>query len=138
MVVERWSSGQLAATPAVNSTVFGNGDPPSTTLTSGANGSVVSWALVDVAAQNPSTRAYLSSATEENNYYLSSDGTWYFAYQSAATAGSQTFGLSAPSSGLIWSMVGIEIQAASGGGATPVPRGALVRPSRAAIQASTW
>jgi hypothetical protein len=42
---------------------------------------------------------------------VSADGVMYFAYQSAAAAGSQSFGLSAPT-GMQYVIAGIEVQAA--------------------------
>lgn len=116
MVVERWT-GQLAASPAVNSTVSGSGTP-SVTVTTAAADSVVSWCSSDVFSRNPATRAYLSSATEEDCYDRSSntDGVWYYAYQAAASAGAQTVGMSAPGS-QGWALAAIEVQSASVGGA---------------------
>ena len=117
-VVEHWTSAQLAATPATASTTNG-GSAPSLTLTTVANGSVVSWASFDWNAVAHSTITYRSSATGE--FSAGTAGSDYFAafaYQAAATAGSQTFGMTAPT-GQQPVMVGIEIQAASGG-STPV------------------
>ncbi|OJY47602.1 hypothetical protein [Pseudonocardia sp. 73-21] len=117
MVVERWT-GRLAATPAVNSPLSGSGTPAATVTTTGA-GSVVSWCSSDVFSRNPATRAYLSSATEEDCYDRStnSDGVWYYAYQAAATAGAQTVGMSAPGS-QGWVLAAVEILAPASGGTT--------------------
>lgn len=137
MVVERWT-GQLAATPAVNGTLHSTGTASTTITTVGTN-SVVSWCNSDVNSVSPATRAYLSSATEEDCYDRSSavDGVWYYAYQAAAAAGAQTIGLSAPT-GQNWSMAAIEVQDSGGGGATVVPARPIIMPSMAAMQASTW
>lgn len=138
LVLERWTNSQLAATPAVNSTVFGNATTPSIGLTTAAADSIVSWCLSDANSQDPTTRAYLSSATEEDVYdlHVSADGVWYYAYQAAVTLGAQTFGLSTPNTNLIWSAAGIEIQS-TGGGAAPLPARPFV--SRAAVvQAGSW
>lgn len=134
MVVERWT-GRLAATPAVNSPVSGSGTPSTTVTTTGA-GSAVSWCNSDVFSRNPSTRAYLSSAIEEDCYDRSSnsDGVWYYAYQAAATAGAQTVGMSAPGS-QGWALAAVEILAPAAGGTTftksvsgaVAPTGALAR-----------
>lgn len=115
MVVERWSGAQLAGTPAVGSADGGSGAANGTLTTTAAN-SVVSWTAGDSQSLNPSTRVYLNSATEDglrdNN--SGANGVGYHAYQAAASAGSQTFGLSAPT-GMQWCIAGIEIQAAAGG-----------------------
>lgn len=111
MTVERWSGAQLAATPATNSPPTGSG-APSTTLTTTAANSIVTWCSGDWSAQAPTSRAYLSSATEDGIHdkstavYVS-----YFAYQSAASAGAQTLGMSLPST-QTWALVGIEVQSA--------------------------
>lgn len=115
MVVEEWSGAQLAATPATNATKTGTG-APSATLSTVANNSVVTSINGDWAAVAPGTPAYLSSALEDNggapNGHLTVSGqyTAYYFYQTAATLGSQTIGLTAPT-GQTWSMVGIEIEA---------------------------
>jgi hypothetical protein len=123
MVVERWSGAQLAATPAVNTTKFVNTNPATTTLTSTGTGSVVTWVSSDTAAIDPATRVYASSATEEDCYDLhgAADGVWYYAYQAAASPGSQTFGTTAPS-GQSVSICGIEIQDSN---AAPPTRGTV-------------
>lgn len=115
MVVERWGNAQLAATPATCSPVNGSGTPSSTVTTTTAN-SVVSWVSGDAQSRDPATRVYLSSATEDGlqDGHSSFNGVAYFAWQSAATAGAQTVGLSSPGS-QAWVVAGVEIQAASGG-----------------------
>lgn len=118
MLVERWpTTALIAGTPATNATKTGTG-APSATLTTVANGSVISWANGDWAAVdpvNPSGHTYRSSATEEA-LHDKSPTTYvaYYAYQQAATAGSQTIGLSVPT-GQTWAMLGIEIQDTSSG-----------------------
>lgn len=125
MVVERWSSAQLAATPALGSGNGGSG-AASGSLTTAAANSVVSWVVGDAQSLDPATRAYLSSATDEGvrDDHVGSNGVGYHAWQSAASAGSQTFGLSAPT-GMQWDIAGIEVQAAAGG-ATVAPDGVSV------------
>ena len=106
-VVERWGNAQLAATPAITQ-VTGNTTSSATITTTAAN-SVVSWASADWNAVTYTTRTYRSSATEE--FVTGTAGSDYFAayaYQSAATAGSQTFGMTQPT-GQKDSMVAIEI-----------------------------
>jgi hypothetical protein len=118
MVVERWSSAQLAATPATASTNAST--TCSLTLTTTAPNSIVSWASADWNAVVYTTRTYRTTSTEE--LVTGTSGTDYFAafaYQSAASAGTQTFGMSAPT-GQQAAMVGIEIQDAGGSGNTYV------------------
>lgn len=138
MALTWWTAAQLAGTPAVGSNA-GSG-AASGTITTVANGSIVVWAINDVNSVNPATRAYLSSATEigVGNGSVNSNAVFYNAYQSAPTAGSQTFGLSAPT-GMAYVTAAVEIQAASGGGGTGPPgRPPFVFPALAATQASTW
>jgi hypothetical protein len=120
MVVERWSGGQLATTPATNATITGASSPPNVTVTTTAANSVVTWASGDVNSSSPATRAYLSSATEDGLQDGSggANGVTYFAYQTAATAGAQTVGMSAPTN-QHWNIAAMEIQAASAPGPTP-------------------
>lgn len=109
MVVERWSNASLAATPVSNSAQNGTG-AASSTLTTSASGSVISWVAADAQSLNPSTKAYLNSATEElcDDQHAPSNGVWYYAYQSVAAAGSTAYGLSAPT-GMQWWIAGVEI-----------------------------
>jgi hypothetical protein len=113
LVVERWSGAQLAATPATNVTVHGNGAPLDT-ITTTANNSIVTWANVDENSRDPSTRAYLSGATEDGlaDGHAGTDSVQYYAYQSAAVAGSQTIGMSLPAT-QAWAMAAIEVLAAA-------------------------
>ncbi|HSW81822.1 MAG TPA: hypothetical protein VLG40_05535 [Candidatus Saccharimonas sp.] len=110
MVVERWSNAQLATTPATNSTINGSGAPSATLTTTAAN-SIITWVDGDDHSSSPTGRTYLNSATEDGL----ADGTsqtssvHYYAYQTAATAGSQTFGMSVPNN-QTWVMVGIEVK----------------------------
>jgi hypothetical protein len=79
---------------------------------------------VDENSNNPAGRAYLSSATEDGlgDAHSNSDTVQYYAYQAAATTGSQTIGMSAPGS-QAWAMIGMEILDAP---ATPVHTGAFI------------
>jgi hypothetical protein len=131
LLVERWSSASLAATPVTNSAQNGAGAAASTLTTTAAN-SIVSWLAGDAQSLNPSARVYLSSATDEgvDDAHASFDGVIYFAYQTAATAGSQSYGLSAPT-GMQWWIAGIEILDA----ATPTyVRSSRPRPRQAVAQ----
>jgi hypothetical protein len=65
-------------------------------------------------AVHPDTRVYSSGATEDGLHDQSPTSyVAYYAYQTAATAGSQTFGLTAPS-GRKDTILGLEIQDPSG------------------------
>jgi hypothetical protein len=114
MVVERWSGAQVAGTPATNATIHGVGSTPSATITTTADNSIITWANVDENSGNPTGRTYLSSAAEDGlaDGHTAFSSVHYFAYQAAATAGSQTIGMSAPAN-QTWSMTGIEILAAA-------------------------
>lgn len=141
MVVERWSSAQLAGTPATNSggTTNGSGSAAASSLTTTAANSILSWVAGDAQSVDPATRAYLGSATEDGlrDRHALSDGVDYHAYQTVSAAGSTSFGMSAPT-GLTWCIAGIEVQDAGGGGggdAEPVVR---VAPSVAAMRSAVW
>lgn len=114
MTVERWSGATLAGTPVTNGTNGAPGSAQSTLTTSAAN-SIVSWVAGDAQSLDPATRAYLSSATDEGlrDGHSGANGVEYFAYQVATSAGSQSYGLSAPT-GMQWCIAGIEVLAASG------------------------
>jgi hypothetical protein len=111
MVVERWTGAQLAATPATGNNNAATGAANGTVTTTGTN-SIVSWVAGDSQSVDPATRAYLSSATEDGlrDDHVGANSVGYHAYQSAAAAGSQTMGLSAPT-GMQYGIAGIEVQA---------------------------
>lgn len=111
MVVERWSSATLAGSPATNSVKSGTGTTATTTLTSVGTNSVVSWCMVDENSRDPAGSTYASSATQDGLFdgHVGSNSVQYFAYQSAASPGTQTFGVSNASS-LAWTAVGVEVQ----------------------------
>lgn len=119
MVVERWSNAQLAATPATASILVDTAAPFTQTITTAANNSVVSYAMADWQAANaPSGVAYVGDTAtptaEQSPTNMPNIMYNYWLYQAAATAGSQTWGTSAPASN---SMTGaaIEIQDSGGG-----------------------
>ena len=115
MVVERWSGAQLAGTPATASLSSSTASAPSTTITTVAADSVVSSVDFDINSGTASGHAYLSSATEDglSDGYTATNGAFYFAYQSAVTTGSQTVGMSVPSTQK-WQVIAVEVQTASG------------------------
>jgi hypothetical protein len=111
-VVERWSGAKLAGSPAViNATGSG---APSAVETTIANNSVISWVNGDF-DQGTGARTYRGTPTEEQ-YWTAGDCTGYFAWQTQATAGAVTVGLTAPSQ--TWTMAAIEIQAFNTGALT--------------------
>lgn len=105
MVVSRFSGAALATTPAVNSTVTGSGAPSATVTTTAAN-SVVCFCDADRAGVG-GTITYRSSATSIGND-TNPAFNYYAARFVAASAGSQTIGMTAPT-GQTWTMLGIEI-----------------------------
>lgn len=115
MCVERWSNAQLTSPSPVVGSANGSGLPQAS-LTTGAANSIVSWVSGDVFSIDPATRAYLNSGTDEGvrDDHSGGNGVGYHAYYLAASAGSTTFGLSAPT-GQSWGIAGIEIQDAGGG-----------------------
>jgi hypothetical protein len=113
MVVERWSGAALAGSPATNATKTGSGTTATTSLTSTANNSIVSWVLADENSRDPGGSSYVSTSgtpAQDGLYdgHVGSNSVQYFAYQDAATAGSQTFGVT-NASALAWVAVGVEI-----------------------------
>lgn len=117
MTVNRWSGAQLDATPAVGTANASSG-AANASVTTEADDSIVDWVASDAQSVDPATRAYLGSATEQDvrNGTVGANGVAYHAYAAAATAGSQSFGLTAPT-GMQYCIAGIEVQAAAG--ATP-------------------
>ena len=120
IVVEDWANAALAGTPATNGTKTGTGTP-STTLTTTQDNSALSWCNGDWSANDPSGRTYdptSGTPTEDglhDTHLDPFDYVAYYAWQPCGTAGSQTFGLTAPGS-QTWSMLGIEILHVGGGG----------------------
>lgn len=118
--VEVWTSTQLAATPAVHTLGTGSGAPSDSITTVAAN-SVVTWASGDWLAVDGTTRTFRSSAVETAYHTNASQCTMYAAYQQAATAGAQTYGLTAPV-GQKFAMAALEIQSSGAAVATPIRR----------------
>lgn len=115
MLVERWANAKLAGSPATLS-AGGSGSAPSGTCTTVAANSIVTWVNADRNAAS-STRTYRSSATEDAYRVVGGAYTGYWAWQTAAAAGAQTCGLTAPASQL-WELAGVEVQAANVGALT--------------------
>jgi hypothetical protein len=133
MVVERWSGAQLAVTPATNSLIHDGTGTPTATITTTAANSIITWANVDENSRDPNPvfpgipHAYLSGAIEDGLADAHSVGNTvqYYAYQTAAVAGSQTIGMSEPST-QNWTMTGIEVQDAATPPPTPPPGAAFL------------
>src|ERR1044072_8562654 len=108
MCVERWGSAQLAGTPATGTRQANAGVANASVTTTGTN-SVVSWVASDASSTDPAGRTYLSSATDEGvrDGHAGANGVGYHAWQAAATAGSQTFGLTTATG---MALAGIEVQ----------------------------
>lgn len=119
MLVEVWPGATLAATPATATAKYSSAGLPSMTITTTGTGSAVTTASGDDQNIDPATRAYDSSGTGESvgDSHTGANTVQYYWYQQAATAGSQTVGMTAPT-GQKWNMASLEIQAASS--TTPV------------------
>ena len=115
MVVERWINAALAGSPATMS-ASGTSTAPNGTCTTAAANSVVSWVSTDRTA-GTGARTYRGTPTEEQYHTVTSWYTGYWAYQTAASAGAQTCGLTAPASQK-WEIAGLEVQAAAAGALT--------------------
>jgi len=115
MLVERWANAGLAATPATNAVISGSlggtgVDTPTATVTTIGSNSIITWVNVDDQSNNPSGCVYLSGAIQDGlgDGHLGSSSVAYHAYQTAATPGSQTIGMTLPT-GQKWTMTGIEV-----------------------------
>lgn len=115
MLVERWTNARLAATPATNAVISGSlggtgVDTPTATITTTGPNSIITWVNADDQSNNPAGRAYLSGAIQDGlgDGSLNTSGVFYYAYQTAAAAGSQTIGMTLPT-GQKWTMTGIEV-----------------------------
>jgi len=133
MLVERWPTGSLAASPVTNSNT-GFSAAASGTITPTAGTSVISWVSGDAQSIDPATRAYLNSGTDEGvrDGHVGSNGVEYYGYQAASGTSSQSYGLSAPT-GQTFVIAAIEILDTAGAPANPDPIWAphrLVPPGR--------
>lgn len=118
ILIERWGSAQLAASPATINVIAAGA--PSTTINTAADGSAVSWMAADWNANAPGTPAYRSDAVQEGIHDVSTGNyVGYFAYQTTTTAGSQTIGLTSPA-GQEAAIGAIEIQGIAGPSAPTV------------------
>lgn len=118
-VVKWYTGADLAATPATH-TLLSAGSQPSDSITTVGTNSVVDWIGGDWAAV-AGTPAYRSSAVEDFKDQTGSGVHYcaYYAHQTAAVAGAQTYGMTAPS-GQTSTLAGIEILD-TGAGPAPSP-----------------
>jgi hypothetical protein len=121
MVVEVWSNAALAGSPATANT-RGGPSAPSTTITTTAANSVVTWCNGDWSAVSPAGRTYNTTSATPSEELVHDGSTTnyvaYYAYQTAGAAGSQTFGITAPST-QTWTLAAVEILDAPSGGTSP-------------------
>lgn len=115
-VVKRWTSAALATTPITQSASSGSASFSVNSLTAG---SAWDWNVGDWSAQDGTTRTYRGTATEDGYRRVSTQYTFYTAKQTA-TAGTNAFGLSAPT-GQTAGGLGIEILHSGGTGASVTP-----------------
>ena len=73
--------------------------------------SYVSWGAADWDTQNPSGRVYSTTSATPTEEFVETTGwyTTYYAYQGAASASSQTFGLTSPTGSSTMTMYAVEI-----------------------------
>ncbi|MCD2193539.1 hypothetical protein LQ327_09100 [Actinomycetospora endophytica] len=95
LCVERYSGATVAASPATNTVLIAQGSAIQSTITSTVANSVIVWLDSDWAPA-PGTPAYISPASATGTYYQDANGSFYYAQQAAASVGSQTYGMSAP------------------------------------------
>lgn len=146
MVVERWGSASLAGTPAVNSTVNGTGAPSANITTTAAN-SIVTWCSEDNSSQDPTTRTYRLSATEDGlgDFHVGANTVQYFAYATVGSASTVAMGMTAPAS-QTWVLAGVEVLNAAGSTvnadaslsatAAVTPTAAVTRPASGSVSAT--
>jgi len=116
MVVERWGSALLAATPAVFTATHGTTATMSAPFTTTAANSVISFALTEENSRDPAGHTYAPITTVEDGLFdghIGSNTVQYFAYAPEPTAGATTIDLTVPAGSLNWTISGVEIKAAT-------------------------
>lgn len=112
LIVERWTGAKLATTPATNATKIGATTTAfAVSLTTTAADSVVTWVGGDWTPVTTGTPTYRDSAVANYQRRTSAVNVWS-ASQPAATAGTVTFGMTAPT-GQKWTALGIELLAST-------------------------
>ena len=116
MVVERWGSALLAATPAVLTTTSGAGGDMVSSITTTAPNSVCSWSMCDLNSRDPAGRVYTPGTTVEDGLFdghAGANSVQYFAYAPLPTSGANAIGVAVPAGTLGWAASGVEILAAT-------------------------
>lgn len=138
MVVYRLTGAQLAATPATNAAAYSSASAPSSTITATGAGNVLLWCTNDAQSVNPATDAYLSPAPGTPDLlvdgHTGSDGVFRYTHQTTSASGSQTYGMSAPTTQK-WVACAIEVQAAVAASTSPIPPRVI---GAAVKRASQW
>lgn len=135
LVVERWAGAQLAATPATDA---GAGSLTSSLTTTAAH-SAITWCGVDESSIDPSARAYAGSAVEEyiDDGHVGTNTVGYYAYQAVAAAGATTYGLTAPASAGM-NFAALELQALGASPPAGLPPQNLINNRAALARAFNW
>lgn len=116
-VVEHWRNAQVGPNTATQSNL--TNQQPSMNITTTGTDSVVSWVNSDWTAQSGTNPTYRGTVTEEYKAGLANTSYWvYYVRQAAASPGTQTVGLTAPS-GQKPTMGAIEVQTAAVNGTFP-------------------
>jgi len=125
------------------------GTPSSTKTVSltptGADGAICwmvsDWAAAATVAFSPTPTTHNSSTPgpTASPYSQQTTGSTYYIGEldDQASAGANSYGVGGAGTGP-FTIIAIEVMAAAGGGATPVPARPIVVPSLAAIQAGSW
>lgn len=114
MIVERWGSALLAATPAVLSSPTSGVSALSTSITTTAANSVVSLCVVDLASRDPAGYSWTPAAMVNDGLFdghAGSNSVHYFAYSPVPSAGSTGITLTIPAGNPTWVAAGVEILA---------------------------
>lgn len=119
MSVERFGSAFVDPTPAVFSTTQASAATMSTTLTTTAANSIISWAMSEENSRDPSGATYTPSGSTVVGLldgHVGSNSVQYFVRTAPiASAGATTVGVSVPAGALNWTASGVEIKAQAGG-----------------------
>jgi len=116
MVVERWGSAFVDATPAVLSAPTSGVGALSTSITTTAPNSVVSLCVVDLASRDPAGYTWTPAAMVNDGLFdghLGSNSVHYFAYSPVPSAGATGITLTIPAGNPTWVAAGVEIKAAT-------------------------
>jgi hypothetical protein len=116
MVVERWGSAFVAATPAVFSAPVSGVGALSTSLTTTAPNSVISLSIVDLGSRDPAGHTWTPVAMVDDGLFdghVGSNSVQYSAYTPVPSAGATTVTLTIPAGNPTWVISGVEIKAAT-------------------------